>query len=55
MSPDAEENWSDEERRALDEKIDRALKQAAAGQVHGAQEAKRKLAAMREAHLANRG
>jgi hypothetical protein len=43
-----EENWSDEERRALDEKIDRALDQVAAGKVYGPDEARRKLAAMRE-------
>jgi Arc/MetJ-type ribon-helix-helix transcriptional regulator len=49
---DAEENWTDEERRALDEKIDQALKQVAAGQVYGPDEARRKLAAMRETHLA---
>jgi Arc/MetJ-type ribon-helix-helix transcriptional regulator len=49
---DAEENWTDEERRALDEKIDWALKQVAAGQVYGPDEARRKLAAMRETHLA---
>jgi Arc/MetJ-type ribon-helix-helix transcriptional regulator len=49
---DDDENWTDEERRALDEKIDRALEQCAAGQVYGPEEARRKLAAMREAHLA---
>ena len=49
---DAEENWTDEERRALDEKIDWSLKQVAAGQVYGPDEARRKLAAMRETHLA---
>jgi Arc/MetJ-type ribon-helix-helix transcriptional regulator len=48
---DAEESWTDEERSALDEKIDRALEQAAAGRVHGPEEARRKLAALREAHL----
>jgi Arc/MetJ-type ribon-helix-helix transcriptional regulator len=52
---DAEESWTDEERRALDRKIDRALEQAAAGKVYGPEEARRKLAAMREAHLANLG
>ena len=52
---DAEESWTGEERRALDEKIDRALEQVTAGQVYGPEEARRKLAALREAHLANRG
>ena len=32
---DAEETWSDEERKALDAKIDRALEQVAAGKVYG--------------------
>lgn len=48
---EAEESWSDEERRALDEKIGRALEQVAAGQVYGPEESRRKLAALREAHL----
>jgi Arc/MetJ-type ribon-helix-helix transcriptional regulator len=52
---DAEESWTDEERSALDEKIDRALEQAAAGRVFGPEEARRKLAALRETHLANLG
>ena len=39
---DAEESWSDEERSALDEKIDRALEQVAAGRVYGPEEARRK-------------
>jgi len=52
---DAEENWTDEERRVLDEKIDRALEQVAAGRVYGPEEAQRKLAGLREAHLANLG
>jgi Arc/MetJ-type ribon-helix-helix transcriptional regulator len=51
----AEESWTDEERSALDEKIDRALEQAAAGRVSGPEEARRKLAALRETHLANLG
>ena len=50
---DDEESWTGEERRALDGKIDRALEQVAAGQVYGPEEAQRKLAALREAHLAN--
>jgi Arc/MetJ-type ribon-helix-helix transcriptional regulator len=49
---EAEESWTDEERRALDHKIDRALEQVAAGQVCGPEEARRKLAALRESHLA---
>ena len=48
---DAEEGWSDEERRALDEKIDRALQQFASGRVYGPEEARQKLAAMRESRL----
>jgi Arc/MetJ-type ribon-helix-helix transcriptional regulator len=47
---DAEESWSDEERRALDEKIDRALEQVSVGRVYGPEEARRKLAALGEAH-----
>jgi Arc/MetJ-type ribon-helix-helix transcriptional regulator len=52
---DDEENWTEEERRALGEKIYRALEQCAAGEVYGPDEARRKLAAMREAHLATLG
>ena len=52
---DAEESWSDEERSALNEKIDRALEQVAAGRVYGPDEARRMLAALRETHLANLG
>ena len=48
---EAEESWSGEERRALDEKIDRALEQVSAGLVYGPEESRRKLAALREAHL----
>jgi Arc/MetJ-type ribon-helix-helix transcriptional regulator len=50
---DEEESWTAEERGALDEKIDRALEQIASGQVFGPDEARRKLAALRETHLAN--
>ena len=52
---DAEESWTDEERRALDEKIDRALEQVAGGRVYGPEEARRKLAPLKAAHLANPG
>ena len=52
---DAEESWTEEECRALDDKIDRALEQAAAGRVYGPNEARRKLAELREAHLAGLG
>ena len=52
---EAEENWTDEERRALDAKIDRALEQVASGRVYGSEEARRKLAALRESHLAKPG
>ncbi len=48
---DAEESWTDEERLALDKKIDRALEQVAAGKVYGPEEERRKLAAMRNVHL----
>jgi hypothetical protein len=36
----------------LDEKIDRALEQVAAGRVYGPEGARRKLAALKEARLA---
>ena len=52
---DAEESWTDQERSALDEKIDRALEQVAAGRVYGPEEARQKLAALRETHFANLG
>jgi Arc/MetJ-type ribon-helix-helix transcriptional regulator len=52
---DAEENWTQEERHALDEKIDRALEQVAAGRVCAPEEALQKLAALRDAHLAKLG
>ncbi|MBV9506741.1 MAG: type II toxin-antitoxin system ParD family antitoxin [Acidobacteriia bacterium] len=52
---EAEETWTEEERRALDQKIDHALAQVAAGNVYGPEEARRKLAAMREAHLSDLG
>jgi hypothetical protein len=42
------------DRLALDEKIDRALEQVATGQVYGPEEALRKLAALRKAHLAKK-
>ena len=51
---DAEESWDDEERQALDAKIDRVLEQAAAGKTYGPEQARQKLAAMRESHLADR-
>jgi antitoxin ParD1/3/4 len=51
---DAEQSWTDEERHALDEKIDRALRQVAAGQEYGPEAAQRKLAELRAEHLANR-
>ena len=51
-SLEAEESWTQEERRALEEKIDRALAQVSTGQVYGPDEARRKLAALRAAHLA---
>jgi len=46
-SLEAEESWTQEE-----EKIDRALAQVSTGQVYGPDEARRKLAALRAAHLA---
>jgi Arc/MetJ-type ribon-helix-helix transcriptional regulator len=51
---DDEETWTEEERSALDEKINHSLEQFAAGQVYGPDEARRKLAALRETHLADR-
>ena len=52
---DAEEKWTAEERLTLNRKIDRAVAQGAAGQVYSPDEARRKLAAMRDAHLRNQG
>jgi len=51
---DAEETWTSEERQALDTKIDRALEQVASGNVYGPEEARQRLAAMRDAHPAKR-
>ena len=50
---EAEESWTEEERRALDRKIDRALDQVASGKVYGPEQARLKLAGMRESHLAS--
>jgi Arc/MetJ-type ribon-helix-helix transcriptional regulator len=50
---EAEETWTEEERCALDQKIDRALAQVASGKVYGPEEARRKLGAMRKAHLSD--
>lgn len=52
---EVEETWNEEERRALDEKIDRALAQVGAGKIYGPEDARRKLAAMRETHLSESG
>ena len=52
---DAEENWTDSERQALDSTIDRALEQVATHRVYGPEGARQKLATMRYAHLANPG
>lgn len=52
---DEEESWTDAERQTLDDKIDRALAQVAAGKTLGPEEARQKLAAMRETHLTNPG
>ena len=51
---EADDAWTAEERQALDVKIDRALEQVAAGKLCGPEEARRRLAAMRAAHLASR-
>jgi Arc/MetJ-type ribon-helix-helix transcriptional regulator len=51
---DAEESWTEEERHALDDKIERALEQVASGRVHGPDEARRKLAELKDTHLAQR-
>jgi Arc/MetJ-type ribon-helix-helix transcriptional regulator len=48
---DAEESWTEEERCALDQKIDRALEQVAAGRACSPDEARRKLAELKDAHL----
>ena len=50
---DAEEGWTEEQRTAFDEKIDRALEQVATGKVVGPDEARQRLAALREVHLAS--
>jgi len=52
---DAEESWSETERQALDEKIDRALAEVAAGHTHGPEDARRILGTRRANHLANQG
>ena len=51
---DAEESWTDEERLTLDEKVDRALNQVAAGRSFNPEQARAKLAALKEAHLLHR-
>jgi hypothetical protein len=48
-----EEQFTPELRQALDGKIDRALDEAVSGKVYGPDEARRKVAGMRDAHLAN--
>jgi Arc/MetJ-type ribon-helix-helix transcriptional regulator len=48
---DAEESWTEDERRALDEKIDCALKQVQRGEIYSPDEARRRLSVMREVHL----
>ena len=45
--------WSDEDRQALDAKIDRSLEEFAQGNVYGPDEARKKLAEMRVARAAN--
>ena len=52
---DAEEDWTTEERRALDEKIDRALEHVADVLVYGPEEARRKPAALKAEHVTNPG
>ena len=47
-----EESWSEEDRHALEEKIDRAMEQFATGKYYEPEEALQKLAEMRSAHLA---
>ena len=54
QAQDEEESWSEEERKALDEKLDRALAQVAAGQTYTPEEGLAKLAALRARHLAGR-
>jgi Arc/MetJ-type ribon-helix-helix transcriptional regulator len=50
---EAEDSWTEEERRSPDAKIDRALEQVASGKTYGPEEARQKLGTMRETHLAN--
>jgi len=49
-SLDAEESWTETERQALDETIDRVLAQVAAGQTPGPDDARRILSTMRATH-----
>ncbi len=46
---DSEDSWTEEERQALDRKIDRTLEEVTTGKTYGPEEARRKLAAMRNA------
>lgn len=49
---EAEDSWTDEERRALDMKIDGAIEQIATGKTYGPEQAQRMLSMMRDSHLA---
>jgi putative addiction module CopG family antidote len=52
---EAEENWTEEDRRALDAKIDRALDQVATGRAYTVDEARQRLADLRKRHRASLG
>ena len=49
---DTEESWTAEERLALDAKIDAALELVSQGKTYGPDEARQKLAELRQTHLA---
>jgi hypothetical protein len=51
----AEDDWTAEDRPALDCKLKRSIHQVSAGKTHGPAEARRMFADMRAAHLANLG
>jgi hypothetical protein len=51
---EAEENWTENERAALDQKIDHSIEQAEIGRLYGPDEALRKLAALKQTHPAKK-
>jgi hypothetical protein len=51
---DENESWTQSDRYDLDRKIERSLQQVADGKVYGAEEARDRLAALRDKHPADR-